>query len=156
VRPAAVLLALIALAGCSSDEEKPDPLQSYNGRLIRDWLRAVETRDFQHAADFFALGAVIDQGRGPYRLKTRELAVGFNALLPCRADLIGLRGGGRARRVVATFRLRRGPGGDCTGLVTVRYTIENGKFTEWIQRPDSGPDSAPAQSASAPPGAYRA
>jgi hypothetical protein len=140
VRPAAVLLALLALAlaGCSSDEEKtkPDPLHSYNGRVIRGWLLALERGDFQQAADYFAKDALIDQGRRPYRLRTRDLAINFNALLPCRADLIRLRGGGHARHVLATFRLRAGPGGDCTGLVRVRYTIENGKFTEWIQDPD--------------------
>ena len=36
-----------------------------------------------------------------------------------------------------TFRLREGPGGPCSGLTRVRYTIEKGKFTEWRQLPDS-------------------
>jgi hypothetical protein len=152
VRPAAVLLALLALAlaGCSSDEEKtkPDPLHSYNGRVIRGWLLALERGDFQQAADYFAKDALIDQGRRPYRLRTRDLAINFNALLPCRADLIRLRGGGHARHVLATFRLRAGPGGDCTGLVRVRYTIVKGKFTEWIQGPDSDSDQpAPSEPA---------
>ena len=153
---AVVVVSLAALAGCNSSSEpvpdKPDPLRSYNGRVIRGWLLALERDDFQQAADYFAPGALIDQGR-PYRLKTRELAVNFNALLPCRADLIRLRGGGS--HVLATFRLRTGPGGDCTGLVRVRYTIREGRFTEWIQRPGSGPESAPARSASAPRGGYR-
>lgn len=157
VRPLVVAVVLLALSGCDSSSdsppERPDPLHSDNGRLIRDWLMALERNDFEHAADYFAPGALIDQGDGPHRLKTRELAVGFNALLPCRADLIRLSGGGA--RVLATFRLRAGPGGGCTGLVKVRYTIRKGKFTEWIQRPDSGPDSDPAQSASAPRGGYR-
>ena len=153
MRPLVVAVVLLALSGCDSSSdsppERPDPLHSDNGRVIRDWLMALERNDFEHAADYFAPGALIDQGDGPHRLKTRELAVGFNSLLPCRADLIGLRGGGA--RVRATFRLRAGPGGDCSGLVTVRYTIRNGKFTEWIQR-DSGPGSAPPQSSAALPG----
>jgi hypothetical protein len=60
----------------------------------------------------------------------------FNASLPCRADLVGMKGGGHAHHVLATFQLRRGPGGKCSGFTRVRYTIENGKFTEWRQLPD--------------------
>jgi hypothetical protein len=157
---ATAAIVLLALAGCDSSSsdpasDRPDPLRSDNALLIRDWLLALENGDYRHAADFFAPNALIDQGSGPHRLTTRELAIGFNELLPCRADLVGLRDGPHARQVFATFRLRAGPGGECAGLVRVRYTIENGRFTEWIQRPESGPDSAPAQSASAPRAGYR-
>lgn len=157
----ATAVVLLALTGCDSSSsdspppDRPDPLRSYNGRVIRGWLLALERNDFQQAADYFAPGAVIDQGQGPHRLTTRKLAVNFNALLPCRADLIRLRGGGHAEHVLATFRLRTGPGGECSGLVRVRYTIRKGKFTEWIQRPGSGPESAPARCAAAQPGGCR-
>ena len=37
------------------------------------------------------------------------------------------------KQVLATFRLATGPGGPCRGRVEVRYTIVDGKFTEWRQ-----------------------
>ena len=143
---------LLALAGCdSSSPSKPDPLRSYDGRVIRGWLLALERQDYEQAAYYFAPNALIDQGR-PYRLRTREQAIGFNASLPCRADLVRLSGGGA--HVLATFRLRAGPGGPCSGQVKVRYTIRRGKFTAWRQLPGASPDSAPARSSAALPGAY--
>lgn len=144
MRPLFIALAVLALAGCSSDSPdppaKPDPLHTYNGRVIRGWLLSLERQDYGQAAYYFAPNALIDQGR-PYRLKTKSDAFAFNASLPCRADLIAMRGGGHATHVLATFRLRRGPGGKCSGLTRVRYTIRNGKFTAWRQLPDSsGPE----------------
>ena len=64
---------------------------------------------------------------------TKSDAFAFNAELPCRADLIRLTGGGHSHHVLATFRLRKGPGGPCSGLTRVRYTIREGKFTAWRQ-----------------------
>jgi hypothetical protein len=138
VRALGLTAVLLALAGCnsSSDEPdrtvKPDPLHTYNGRVIRGWLLSLERQDYTQAAYYFAPNALIDQGH-PYRLRNRSEAFAFNASLPCRADLVGLKGGGHAHHVLATFRLRKGPGGRCTGLVRVRYTIRKGKFTEWRQ-----------------------
>src|SRR5215207_7124320 len=126
-----------------------DPLHSYDGRVIRGWLLALERQDYQQAAYYFAPRALIDQGR-PFRLATRAIAINFNASLPCRADLVRLKDEGR--RVLATFSLRRGPGGPCTGFVRVRYTIRNGKFTEWRQLPNTSPERAPPRSAAALPG----
>jgi hypothetical protein len=139
-----IAVVVLALTGCSSDSPdppaKPDPLHTYNGRVIRGWLLSLEREDYGQAAYYFAPNALIDQGH-PYRLKTQSDAVAFNAALPCRADLIRMAGGGHAHHVLATFRLRRGPGGKCSGLTRVRYTIRNGKFTEWRQLPEpAGPE----------------
>ena len=145
MRPLRVAVVLLALTGCntSSSSDKPDPLHSYDGRVIRGWLLALERQDYEQAAYYFAPNALIDQGR-PYRLRTKADAFAFNASLPCRADLVRLRGGGA--HVLATFRLREGPGGTCSGLERVRYTIREGKFTEWRQLLDQG-DDAPASPA---------
>jgi hypothetical protein len=140
-------LVLLAIAGCSSGDDapataaKPDALHTYNGRVIRGWLLALDRQDYEQAAYYFAPNALIDQGH-PYRLRTKDDAFAFNAALPCRADLIAMRGGGHASHVLATFKLRRGPGGKCTGLTRVRYTIRDGKFTEWRQLPDIKGNSA--------------
>jgi hypothetical protein len=139
MRRLCIAVVVLAVAGCSSDSPDPpakrDPLHSYNGRVIRGWLLSLERQDYTQAAYYFARGALIDQGH-PFRLKTKSDAFSFNASLPCRAKLVAMRGGGHARHVLATFRLSRGPGGKCSGFVRVRYTIRNGKFTEWRQLPD--------------------
>ena len=152
MRPLCVVVLVLALSGCdSSSSEKPDPLHSYSGRVIRGWLLALERQDYEQAAYYFAPGAIIDQGH-PFRLLTAKQARNFNASLPCRAELIALKDEGR--RVLATFRLHEGPGGACSGLVKVRYTIRKGKFTAWRQLPGASPDSAPGRSAAALPDGY--
>ena len=132
-----IALAAALLAGCNDDDAQPQPktgLRSPAGVMIRDWLMSVAHGDFGRAATFFAPGAIIDQGR-PFRLRNRAAARVFNATLPCHAELIGLDDEGA--KVLATFRLTPGPGGPCRGRVQVRYTIVDGKFTEWRQL-DSG------------------
>ena len=134
MRRLCIAVVVLAVAGCGSSPES-DPLHTYNGRVIRGWLLSLERQDYTQAAYYFAPNALIDQGH-PYRLRTRSDAFAFNASLPCRAELVGMQGGGHSHHVLATFRLRRGPGGECSGLTRVRYTIENGKFTAWRQLPD--------------------
>jgi SnoaL-like protein len=140
---ALIALAAVLLIGCDDDarpQAKPKTgVRSSEGVLIRDWLRAVSHGDFGQAATFFAPGAIIDQGR-PYRLRDRAAARLFNATLPCHADLVALEDEGA--KVLATFRLTPGPGDPCRGRVQVRYTIVDGKFTEWRQLPsgDQAPD----------------
>ena len=141
---AVVLVALSLLAGCDEDDEQRPPpprpetgLRSPEGLMIRDWLMAVKRADYGLAATFFAPGAIIDQGR-PFRLETRAAARLFNAGLPCHADLIELEDEGA--KVLATFRLTPGPGGPCEGRVKVRYTIVDGRFTEWRQLPGTEPE----------------
>ncbi|MGH2845074.1 MAG: nuclear transport factor 2 family protein [Thermoleophilaceae bacterium] len=136
-KPAVLVAALVALAGCDSGSQEPADaeragIRSYEGRVIRGWLLALERGDYGEAAYYFAPGAIIDQGR-PFRLRDESAARSFNASLPCRATLVELRH--ERRTVLASFRLRRGPGGPCEGIVKVRYTIREGKFTEWRQLP---------------------
>jgi hypothetical protein len=147
-RAALALVALALLAGCNdADEPAPAPrpqakdgLRSPEGLMIRDWLMAVRRGDYGQAATFFARGAIIDQGR-PFRLPNAEAARIFNAGLPCSAELVALEDEGE--EVFATFSLAAGPGGPCSGLVRVRYTIEDGKFTEWRQLAEPPEDAGP-------------
>jgi hypothetical protein len=145
VRPAgvAILLVSLALAACdlsSEGGERPQTVAtspySYEARVIRGWLLALDRMDYTGAAYYFAPGAIIDQGH-PYRLPDEAAARAFNASLPCRADLIHLEH--EVHTVLASFRLRGGPGGPCSGVVKVRYTIRDGKFTEWRQLPSEEP-----------------
>jgi hypothetical protein len=141
MRRAAVLAALVLLGGCSGDDEaepepEPRPPPAQRGaereqRVIRGWLLALNRDDYSGAAAFFAIGAIIDQG-DPFRLPSPAAARIFNAGLPCRADLAGVKDE-PGPKSLASFRLRRGPGGPCSGVVRVRFTIREGKFTEWRQ-----------------------
>jgi hypothetical protein len=155
VRPAhliAVYAAIAALAGCDSgdgggdDADRPkaappaterEGTASDEGRLIRDWLGALNRGDYDHAATFFVPGAVIDQGI-PYRLRDRAAARLWNSGLPCRADLIEVEDEGK--RVLASFRLRAGPGGPCAGIVKVRFAFRGGRFSEFRQLPGEEPE----------------
>jgi hypothetical protein len=145
-----VLVLLLALAGCEGEEEEPQPLPppqqrgaAYEERVIRGWLLALEREDYDGAAYYFADGALIDQGE-PYRLKGQAAARVFNASLPCRADLVDVHDE-PGPKTLASFRLREGPGGPCSGIVKVRYTIRRGKFTEWRQLPEeTEPPAGPA------------
>jgi SnoaL-like domain len=133
VRPAhpiAVLAVLAVLAGCDSGSSDEEGIKSDQGRLIRDWLMALNNGDYGHAADFFAPRALVDQGI-PYRLPGRAAARLFNSGLPCRGELVEVEDEGE--RVLATFRLRNGPGGSCDGFVMVRFAFRDGRFSEFIQ-----------------------
>lgn len=147
-----ILLALAGLAllgGCSEESEPdpeplPPPSQSggeYEKRVIRGWLLALGRNDYTGAADYFAVGAIIDQG-DPFRLRSRAAARIFNASLPCRADLAGVQDE-PGPKSLASFRLRAGPGGPCSGIVKVRFTITEGKFTEWRQLPEEPEPTGP-------------
>jgi hypothetical protein len=134
-------LLLLALAGCDdSSSEQPEPLPppkqygaAHEERVIRGWLLALNRENFDEAAYYFAPGAIIDQG-DPISLPDAAAARNFNASLPCRADLVDVEDE-RGPKTVASFRLREGPGGPCSGIVRVRYTIRKGKITEWRQFP---------------------
>jgi hypothetical protein len=130
---ALVLLAAAALAGCggAGDESpRPDRLSS-DEKVVRHWLSLLEKEDYGAAADLFVRGALVAQGPRVFRLETREEAVLFNATLPCRADVAGLRRDGRYTLV--TFDLRLGPLGGCRngGQDRVRFLIRDGRIREW-------------------------
>jgi hypothetical protein len=144
-----VALLLLAVSGCDEDEEsRPDPLPppvqrgaEYEKRVIRGWLLALNRDDYTEAAGFFAVGAIIDQG-DPFRLPSPAAARIFNAGLPCRADLAGVKDE-PGPRSLASFRLREGPGGPCSGIVKVRFTIKKGRFTVWRQLPEEPEPTGP-------------
>ena len=140
MRPAHLILVLAllaALAGCDSGSSDEHGTKTDQGRLIRDWLMALNNGDYNHAADFFAPRALVDQGI-PYRLRGRAAAKLFNSGLPCRGELVEVEDEGE--RVLATFRLRDGPGGACDGFVRVRFAFRDDRFSEFRQLEQDSPE----------------
>ena len=117
MRAAIALVARVAgLAGCAA--RRTGPVARGRGALARG-------RDDPRLADGRRRTAT-SAGRprssppvrsstraGPFRLPNSAAARIFNEGLPCHADLIALEDEGA--KVLATFRLRAGPGGPCDG-----------------------------------------
>ncbi len=151
----AVCLAALAVGGCSiggEDESEeaqrtersspaeprppitvePKPGEPKEAGSIRSWSAAVNRGDFRAAGSYFAIGAIVEQARR-FKLPDRSAAVAFSKSLPCRADVTDVDDEGET--VLAAFRLRRGPGGRCTGSARVRFRFRGRRFTEWRQLP---------------------
>ena len=77
--------------------------------MIRGWLLALDRQDYEQAAYYFAPNALIDQGNGPYRLRTQDEAFAFNAVapLPRRPDPAEGRRRARARDLPPARRAGR-------------------------------------------------
>jgi hypothetical protein len=112
---------------------------------IRNWITVLNAGNPDQAADFFAPGAIVVQGRTA-RLSTHADAVAFNRSLPCKATVTDIEDEGAT--VIAAFKLRPGPGSpaSCGGNgVRVRFKFRGGKFSEWRQIPQSaGPQGQSA------------
>lgn len=153
------LVVFAALAGCDGkedgrappDERAPPQALRQDGRpaearpresiVLRGWIDALNRGDYELAARYFARGAIVDQGR-PIRLRDARAAELFNATLPCRADLVDV-DDEPGPRALASFRLRAGPGGPCSGTARVRVTVRAGRFTRWRQLPERVEPSGP-------------
>jgi hypothetical protein len=146
-RAALTLVAALALASCGggqmaakpkaqTDTHPPAPQSASPGRApsgaaaIRDWMRSMDAGEYDRAASYFARNAIVEQVR-EMRLRTHAEAVNFLRGLPCKADVTKIVNEGRT--LLASFKLRAGPGGPCKGSARVRFKIEHGRFTEWRQ-----------------------
>ncbi|HWH43477.1 MAG TPA: nuclear transport factor 2 family protein [Thermoleophilaceae bacterium] len=152
-RACAALAALaLGLGGCggsdseprlpapppSADDLAPDPpgprpsRNASDAEVIRGWSAALNAGRFEHAASFFAPGAVIEQGLEE-TLDTRAEAIAFNASLPCRGEVTDIEDEGATS--LAAFRLGEGRGGACPegGVARVRFRIDDGLIHEWRQ-----------------------
>ena len=107
------------------DAERHDGtgIRSYEGRVIRGWLLALDRGDYGEAAHYFS-PPERSSTRRPRRLRDESAARAFNASLPCRAKLAALED--EAARCSPRSSSARALGGSCSGQVRVRYTIRNG------------------------------
>ena len=123
--------------------------------VLSRWADALRKADFETAAEFFALPAVVSQGV-PLELSSRGDAETFNAGLPCGARLTDVQHDGRY--IVGTFALTERPGGRCGdagNLVRVAFVFSGERFSEWYQVPDApgaspGPPRRPENPGPAP------
>jgi hypothetical protein len=169
MRPSALLLALVLLAGCGGGEGEraetapPKPPPEIDGtspivpteatgpappgaeRVVRSWAAAIREAQFERAADLFAPNAKVQNGGDVERLKTRDFALVWNASLPCGATVENV-GGARGYAIV-DFRLTERRGGSCgSGIGNAARSairVEDGKITGWYRLPDP-PEGQPA------------
>jgi hypothetical protein len=139
VKCALLAAGLALLVGCGGNDPEPKLPAPQSGsaqeRAIRGWSAAVNRGDYDQAADFFARGAVVEQGR-EFRLRDHKEAKEFNRSLPCRADVTDFKKEGGS--VVAAFRLKpgTGPSESCGGDARVRFRFRGDRFSEWRQLPE--------------------
>lgn len=110
--------------------------------VISAWADSLTRSDFDAAARFFALPAIVFQSV-PLELTTAAAAKQFNSGLPCGARLEDVQQNGRY--IVGTFRLLTRPGSECgdvNQLVRVAFVFSGRRFSEWYQVPDT-PGAAP-------------
>jgi hypothetical protein len=151
---AAVCALLIAGCGDSGKKQKSQPapapkppasvpVRGGDARVIRGWNRAENAGDYEHAARFFARGAIVIQSY-TLQLVNHRFAVEWNSGLPCRADITFIQG--ERATTLAGFDLRQGPTGACKsgGSAQVRFTIRDGLIRQWQQLPVSEQSTGPA------------
>jgi hypothetical protein len=139
-RPAAALLALVALAGCGGDSSSSAPRAkaASPAAVIRSWSETLRGGDVARAASYFALPAIVANGTPPAKLSTRAQVRAFNASLPCGARLTTTSSAGRYTTAEFVLTERPGPGrcGTGTGLqARVTFVIRDGKIVEWRRVP---------------------
>src|SRR3954453_22022877 len=103
--------------------------------IVRRWSRALNANDNQAAAALFAPRARVVQPCVAVGL-TPQLAVAFNASLPCAGKITRIQRHGS--RGVATFVLGEGPGHRCTGAggkAAALFVVENGLIVLWQEVP---------------------
>jgi limonene-1,2-epoxide hydrolase len=120
--------AAVALAAGAA---APSPAQ-----VVRAWSKALNGDDNVAAAALFAPNARIVQGPLDGRLRTRALAVEWNAALPCSGKILSIDVVGS--RATATFLLGERPRHHCDAPGTKAaavFEIRNGKIVLWKQIP---------------------
>lgn len=140
----AVLAGLVlGLSGCGSGDggharrSGPSP-----EAVIKAWVDSLRSGNVSHAASYFALPAVVQNGTPPLRLTTRAELRAFNASLPCGARLLRAFPSGRYTKAVFRLTERPGPGrcGPGTGQTArTAFVVRNGKIREWRRLPDASP-----------------
>jgi hypothetical protein len=117
--------------------------------VLRAWGRALRRDRTGRAARYFALPAIVAQGR-VLMLETTEQVRAFNEGIPCGARLLRVQEDGRF--VVGTFRLTRRPQHSCPArgrVMRVAVVVRDHRIAEWREVP-KGAEPGPARPENAP------
>jgi limonene-1,2-epoxide hydrolase len=128
VRRGAILLAVLALAGCGTHHSaSPED-------VARAWSAALDHDDNEAAAKLFAAGATVVQG-GELVLPDHAAAVRWNEMLPCGGSILSVTSQ-NTTDVLVVFRLGERPHHRCDGPGTraaAIFRVRNGKIVLWHQ-----------------------
>jgi hypothetical protein len=105
--------------------------------IVRSWSAALNANDNAAAGLLFAPNARVVQGPLEARLTTPQLAVAFNASLPCAGKIVRVTVQGN--RATATFVLGHRPKHTCTAArgekAAALFVVRGGKIVLWEQVP---------------------
>jgi limonene-1,2-epoxide hydrolase len=126
----AVLVVVVAGSGAATAATRP----ASPAAVARAWSNALNANDNAAAAALFAHNAHVVQPGVDGVLKTRAIAVLFNASLPCAGHITEITVHGN--RAVATFVLGERPKHHCDApgmKAAALFVVRNGKITLWQQ-----------------------
>ena len=104
--------------------------------IVRAWSAALNANDNAAAAELFAPNARVVQGALDVRLTSPQLAVAFNAALPCAGKIVSVTT--RGNRATAVFVLGHRPKHQCDGpgqKAAALFVVRSGLITLWEQVP---------------------
>ena len=113
--------------------------------IVRAWSAALNRNDNAAAAALFAPNARILQGPLDARLTSPQLALAFNASLPCAGRIVRITVKGT--RATATFVLGRRPKHKCNAApgekAAAVFDVRNGKIVLWEEVPVPAKNGGP-------------
>ena len=113
--------------------------------IVRAWSAALNRNDNAAAAELFAPNARILQGPLDARLTSPQLALDFNASLPCAGHIVNITVKGT--RATATFVLGQRPKHTCKAApgekAAAVFDVRNGKIVLWEEVPVPAKKGAP-------------
>jgi limonene-1,2-epoxide hydrolase len=113
--------------------------------IVRAWSAALNRNDNAAAASLFAPNAHILQGALDVRLTSPQLALAFNASLPCAGKIVRITVSGN--RATATFVLGHRPKHTCQAApgekAAAVFVVRGGKIVLWEEVPVPAKNGGP-------------
>ena len=132
MRQALALGVVLVVAAAGSGAASATRAVAGPAQIVRAWSAALNANRNEAAAALFAPNAEIIEGTMDVRLTSHELAVAFNASLPCAGKIVALEV--RRDAALATFVLGHRPGHTCDGpgdKAAALFIVRGGKIIAW-------------------------